>query len=194
MYFIAVGAIFVFFYLDLDLGTLTIDLLPDIAGYALIAYNAWKLQPKSWSFQIAMWVSAAMGVYSVVIRIWAPTGLPGLVVSLVETGGTVWLLKLLSKGVSEIEDAEKVSLRWPSLDRWCTLAIAGYLAVMACTIAVQFIDFIGFFSLMVVALWFVFCVGLTVCFFRAASRYAKRDGGGKNGKKLIRGPLPPHVG
>lgn len=203
MYLIAIGLIFVFFYININLtgmapfgfpaNSVTVDILPDIVGYALIAYNSYKLRDRSWSFQTALWVSCVMGVYSTVARIWKPTGLLGLVITIGETAGTVWLLKLLTDGVSDIEDAEKRSLRWASLDRWRLLAAVGYIAVLLCTVGVQFISGLGFFSLLVVVLWAVFCVGFTVCFFRTAARCS---GGGKNGgkKKYISAPLPPHEG
>lgn len=193
MYCIAAGLIFVFFYFTVQVGDLSIDLLPDILGHALIAFNAWKLRDKSWSFSNALWLAPVMGVYVTLAHLLAPTGLLGLGISIVEVGGTVWLLKLLVKGVADLEEVEKRPLRHAALERWRFLTTIAYVAVFACDVALQFIPGIAFFSLTVVLLWFVLCIIFTVSFFRTASRYKNGDKNGKSGKKYIRGPLPPHI-
>ncbi len=194
MYPIAFGLIFIFFSFTMDIFGPVIDLLPDPVGYALVFWSAWKLRANSYTFSHVLWLSGVMAVYSALAHILAPTGLLGLAVSGLETAGVVWLVILLARGVGEYEETEKCSLRWASLDRWRLLTVVGYAAVFACTVAVQFVPGIGFFSLLVALYWFVACVGFTVCFFRTARRWKHRnDDRGPGGQKLIKGPLPPHL-
>lgn len=193
MYPIAAGLVFIFFYFNIGMGSLTIDLLPDIVGYGLIAYNSYKLRGRSYSFSKLVWLGAVMGVYATVVHLAAPTGFLAFILSALETGGIIWIIKLLVSGVSEIEDAEGRPLRSGALERWRYPLIAAYAAVFACNVALEFIAGIGFFALLIVFAWAVISVIFTVCFFRTASRYRKRDDGGNGGKKVIRGPLPPHV-
>ena len=193
MYPIAIGLIFIFFSFTINLLGPTVDLLPDFVGYALIAYSAWKLRANSYAFSHVLWLSAVMTVYAALAHYFAPTGLLGLAVSALETAGTVWLLILLARGVGEYEDTEKCSLRWEQLDRWKLLTVAAYIAVFACTVALEFIPLMGFFTLLVLLYWAVSCVGYTVCFFRTARRWKHRhDDPGRGGKQILSGPLPPH--
>lgn len=193
MYLIAIGLIFLFFSFTIDIFGPVIDLLPDLVGCALIAYNAWKLQGKSYSLTRTVWLAAVLGVYVTVVHLVAPTGLIALFLSALEVGGTVWLLKLLVSGVAELEEAEKRPLRQGALELWRMPLTVAYIGIFACNVALMFIPGIGFFSLLVVIVWYVIAIIFTVCFFRTAANYRKTDGGdGKDGKKLIRGPLPPH--
>ena len=192
MYPIAVGLIFIFFSFTVNILGPTVELLPDFVGYALVAYSAWKLRANSYVFSHVLWLSAVMAVYSALAHYFAPTGLLGLAVSALETGGTVWLLILLARGVGEYEETEKCPLRWEQLDRWKLLTVTAYIAVFACSVAVEFIPMVGFFTLLVLIYWAVSCVGYTVCFFRTARRWKHRDDGPGTGKKVISGPLPPH--
>ncbi len=44
MFLIPLGLILVFFYINVNIGGVTVDVLPDFAGYLIIAWNAAKLK------------------------------------------------------------------------------------------------------------------------------------------------------
>ena len=210
MFLIPFGLIFIFYSYDLVLtdmtalgfwrDTLAIDLINDLVGYLLIGINAWKLRSKSFSFSRALWLCAAMSLFYVATRLWSPTGLFGLACLAIETAGVLWLLKLLVDGVQDLESIEKRHLNYVQLHRWQYLVSITWLAVFACTVGVNFISGLGFFSLLIVFIWAVLALLLIITFLRTAMRYRKMgeerekaEWRKKGSKKFFRGPLPLHI-
>ncbi len=211
MFFIPAGLVFVFFYFNITLtdmnllgfssSEMVVDLLPDIVGYGLIAWNAWKLRDKSYSFSRLVWLCAVMGIFSLALQLVAPTGIAALVCILLQTAGVLGTMKMLSMGVADLERIEKRHLNLPIIERWRRMVQITYIALVACSVAEMFL-FLGIFSLLVLALWFVMCLFYIITFLRTAIRYKRMDdehtGKAKQKAKLknrkyLAAPLEPHI-
>lgn len=211
MFFIPAGLVFVFFYFNITLtdmnllglssSEMVVDVLPDIVGYGLIAWNAWRLRDKSYSFSRLVWLCAVMGVFSLALQLVAPTGLPSLVCVVLQTAGMLGTLKLLNMGVADLEKVEKRHLNLNVLERWRKMVQLTYMALVACLVAEQFL-FLGIFSLLILVLWFFMCLFYVITFLRTAIRYKRMDdehtGKAKQKAKLknrkyLAAPLEPHI-
>ncbi len=172
MYLIAAGLILVFFNINVTIGGRAIDILPDFIGYLLIAGNAAKLKKDAYNFNRAGYFGIFMAVYSVAVRVFSPTGLLGLALSVTEIIAMLYLLKLLTDGVAELEDAVGTHLNGFILDRWRLAVEIAYIVSYICIVGEFFIEGTAFFGLLVAIAWFAVCVLFVIVFFRTARRYS----------------------
>ncbi len=172
MVLIPIGLIFILYSTSIPVGGISLDLLPDVVGYVLIAVNLWRLKRDSYSFTTAFPLSLFLAVYSVAVRLIAPGGLFGLIASGLELGLQVWLLKLLVDGVEDLEDLVDRHLNSILLGRWQQLTCMAWLASFVCLIAQSFIPGVEFFGFLVAVIFMVLGALLTITFFRTARRYS----------------------
>lgn len=171
MYWIATGLIFVFFYINVPIGSRTVDILPDILGYVLIGVDLYRMRKKSRFFGWGVLLCAVLAVYSVSVRIVLPTGILGVSLSVTELVLQLLLLYLLVYGIKDLEREVGVHLNSTVLDRWriwlSVVWVGSYLFVM---VGVMMPTIAAFGVLLMIA-WFLLCVLFLVAFYRTAHRY-----------------------
>lgn len=171
MFFIPIGLIFVFFYINMDIGGFTIDLLLDAVGYILIAVAIAKRKEHSFSFSKALPLCAILAVYSFAVRLLQPVGLLGILVSLVELLMQLYLLRLLTSGVRELEYGVGTHLNSAILDCWREWLSVSMIASYVCAIMKLFVPAFTFLGYVIAAVWAVLCILFIVVFFRTSRRY-----------------------
>ena len=171
MLLIPIGLIFIMFYINISIGSYTVDILPDAVGYILIAMNMVKLKKYSYSFSGAQGLSIFLAVYSLYLRVTLPTGLLGVGLSLLELAAQLYLLRLLVNGVKDLESSIKTHLNSFILDRWRQGVEISWVASYICVIGNLFISGIEFFGFLVAIVWAILCMLFIIVFFRTARRY-----------------------
>ncbi len=171
MFLLPVGLIFVFFYINVQVGLHVVDILPDAVGYLLIAANAWKFREKSDPFSNLVILSAILAVYSVVVRWIVPTGMAGIAASLLELILQLYLLKMIVDGVGDIGRTMGAHLNVDVLNRWRLWLSGAWAAVFVCATAGALAQWLSVVGLLVVAVWAVLCLLFLVTLFRTSHRY-----------------------
>jgi len=171
MILIPIGLIFVFFYINIGIGSFTVDLLLDAVGYILIAVNMAKLKEHSFSFSRALPLCVVLAVYSFAVRLVQPAGIPGVLVSLAELLMQLYLLRLLVSGVRELEYGVGAHLNSTVLDRWREWLSISMAASYACALMKLFVPAFTLLGYAVAAVWAVLCILFIVVFFRTNHRY-----------------------
>ena len=166
-----IGLILVFFYINIPVFGRTVDILPDAAGYLLIAFNAWRFREKSRSFSNLVYLSGVLAVYSTAVRLIMPTGMTGIALSLLELILQLYLLKWIEDGVKDLEQAAGVHLNTGVLYRWRILVSSTWAAVFVLVTASALAPGLAVLALAAAAAWAVLCVLLLVTLFRTAHRY-----------------------
>ena len=171
MFLFPIGLIFVFFYINLPVLGYTVDILPDAAGYLLIAVNAWRFREESRSFSNLVYLSGILAVYSTAVRIVEPRGMAGIAMSLLELILQLYLLKWIEDGVKDLEKAIGAHLNTDVLYRWRILVSSAWAAVFVLTIASALAPGLMILGLAAAAAWAVLCVLFLVTLFRTSHRY-----------------------
>lgn len=166
-----IGLIFVFFYINIPVFGRTVDILPDAAGYLLIAFHAWQLREKSRSFSNLVYLSGVLAVYSTAVRLIEPRGMAGIALSLLELILQLYLLKWIEDGVKDVERAVGVHLYTDILYRRRILVSSAWAAVFVCVTAGALAPGLVIIGLAAAAAWAVLCVLLLVTLFRISRRY-----------------------
>ena len=181
-----IGLIFVFFYINIPVFGRTMDILPDVAGYVLIAANAWRLREDSRSFFNLAYLSGILAVYSTAVRLIEPRGMTGIALSLLELILQLYLLKWIEDGVKDMERAVGAHLNTDVLYRWRILVSSAWAAVFICVTAGALAPGLVIIGLAAAAAWAVLCVLFLVTLFRTGHRY----------KLLVKSgpPEPDHAG
>lgn len=181
MLLIPIGLILVFFYINIPISGFTVDILPDAVGYILIAWNAFKLKHQSYTFSQMMPLCLFLAVYSVAVRLIAPSGFIGLLASLLELLLQLYLLYNLVRGVEDLERVVGTHLNTAVLERWrywLTISWGGSFAAAAMSVFFPSIALVGF---AIVLVWALLCILFILSFFRTSRRYRLllRFGSGK---------------
>lgn len=171
MLLIPLGLILVFFYINVSFGGLTVDILPDAVGYLMIAANAWKFREKSGSFSNLVYLSGVMAVYSTGVRLFRPTGMAGIALSLLELILQLYVLKWIEDGVKDLERMVGSHLNTDVLYRWRILVSSAWAAVFVCATASALAPGLAVIGLAAAAAWAVLCVLFLVTLFRTSRRY-----------------------
>jgi len=171
MILIPIGLIFVFFYINISVGSFAVDLLPDAVGYILIAVNMAKQKQHSFSFSKALPLCLILAVYSLAARLLQPAGILGLLVSLAELLMQLYLLRLLVSGVRELEYGVGTHLNSDVLDRWREWLSISMAASYACALMKLFVPAFTLLGYAIAAVWAVLCILFIVVFFRTNHRY-----------------------
>lgn len=171
MLLIPLGLIPVFFYINVPFGDLTVDILPDAAGYLMIAANAWKFREKSNSFSNLVYLSGVLAVYSTGVRLFRPTGMTGIALSLLELILQLYVLKWIEDGVKDLERMVGAHLNTDVLYRWRILVSSAWAAVFVCATASALAPGLAVIGLAAAAAWAVLCVLFLVTLFRTSHRY-----------------------
>lgn len=171
MFLIPVGLIFVFFYINVQVGNHVVDILPDAVGYLLIAANAWKFRGKSDPFSNLVILSSILAAYSMVVRLIVPTGMAGIAASLLELILQLYLLKMIVAGVEDIGRTVGAHLNADVLNRWRLWLSGAWTAVFVCATAGALAQWLAVVGLLVVAVWAVLCLLFLVTLFRTSHRY-----------------------
>ena len=166
-----IGLIFVFFYINIPVFGRTMDILPDVAGYVLIAANAWRLREDSRSFFNLAYLSGVLAVYSTAVRLIEPRGMAGIALSLLELILQLYLLKWIEDGVKDMERAVGAHLNTDVLYRWRILVSSAWAAVFICVTAGALAPGLVIIGLAAAAAWAVLCVLFLVTLFRTSRRY-----------------------
>lgn len=166
-----IGLIFVFFYINIPVFGRTMDILPDVAGYVLIAANAWRLREDSRSFFNLAYLSGILAVYSTAVRLIEPRGMAGIALSLLELILQLYLLKWIEDGVKDMERAVGAHLNTDVLYRWRILVSSAWAAVFICVTAGALAPGLVIIGLAAAAAWAVLCVLFLVTLFRTSHRY-----------------------
>lgn len=166
-----IGLIFVFFYINIPVFGRTMDILPDVAGYVLIAANAWRLREDSRSFFNLAYLSGILAVYSTAVRLIEPRGMAGIALSLLELILQLYLLKWIEDGVKDMERAVGAHLNTDVLYRWRILVSSAWAAVFICVTAGALAPGLVIIGLAAAAAWAVLCVLFLVTLFRTSRRY-----------------------
>ncbi len=171
MLLIPIGLIFVFFYINVPIGDYVVDILPDAVGYILIAINLVKLKASSYSFSKAFPVCLILAVYSLAARLFQPTGMLGVLVSLVELLMQLYLLRMLVSGVEELEYRVGAHLNSTVLDMWRKWLAVSLVVSYVFALMELFISWLASLAYIVVVAWAVLCVLFITVFFRTSHRY-----------------------
>ena len=166
-----IGLIFVFFYINIPVLGYTVDILPDVAGYLLIAFNAWQFREESKSFSNLVYLSGILAVYSTAVRLIMPTGVTGIALSLLELILQLYLLKWIEDGVKDMEQAVGAHLNTGVLYRWRILVSSAWAAVFVLVTASALAPGLAILALAAEAARVVLCVLLLVTLFRTGHRY-----------------------
>ena len=166
-----IGLIFVFFYINIPVFGRTMDILPDVSGYVLIATNAWRLREDSRSFFNLAYLSGILAVYSTAVRLIEPRGMAGIALSLLELILQLYLLKWIEDGVKDMERAVGAHLNTDVLYRWRILVSSAWAAVFICVTAGALAPGLVIIGLAAAAAWAVLCVLFLVTLFRTSRRY-----------------------
>lgn len=166
-----IGLIFVFFYINIPVFGRTVDILPDVAGYLLIAANAWQFREKSDSFSNLVYLSGILAVYSTAVRLIEPRGMAGIALSLLELILQLYLLKWIEDGVKDLEQMVGAHLNTDVLYRWRILVSSAWAAVFVLTVSSALAPELTGIALAAAAAWAVLCVLLLVTLFRTGHRY-----------------------
>lgn len=166
-----IGLIFVFFYINIPVFGRTMDILPDVAGYVLIAANAWRLREDSRSFFNLAYLSGILAVFSTAVRLIEPRGMAGIALSLLELILQLYLLKWIEDGVKDMERAVGAHLNTDVLYRWRILVSSAWAAVFICVTAGALAPGLVIIGLAAAAAWAVLCVLFLVTLFRTSRRY-----------------------
>ena len=171
MYLIAAGLILVFYYFNIEIGGRAIDILPDVLGYLLIAADLVRLRGSSRAFRRGIPLCAGLAVYSVAVRLFLPTGLPGIFFSLAELIAQLVLLYLLVSGVQDLEEAVGTHLNSTVLERWRTWLSLAWLGSFVFVLVGQVTAAAAVLGMLMAAAWFGLCALFGADFFRTAHRY-----------------------
>ena len=166
-----IGLILVFFYINVPILGRTVDILPDAAGYLLIAVNAWKFREKSGSFSNLVYLSCILAVYSTAVRLIMPTGIAGIALSLLELILQLYLLKWIVDGLKDLEETVGAHLNTDILYRWRILVSSAWAAVFVLTTASALAPGLVILGLAAAAAWAVLCVLFLATLFRTGHRY-----------------------
>ena len=166
-----IGLIFVFFYINIPVFGRTADILPDAAGYLLIAFNAWKFREKSGSFCNLVYLSGVLAVYSTAVRLIEPRGMAGIALSLLELIMQLYLLKWIEDGIKDMERMVGAHLNTGVLYRWRILVSSTWAAVFVLVTASALAPGLAILALAAAAAWAVLCVLFLVTLFRTGRRY-----------------------
>lgn len=171
MFLLPIGLIFVFFFVNIPVFGRTVDILPDAAGYLLIAANAWRFREESGSFSNLLYLSGILAVYSTGVRLIMPTGMAGIALSLLELILQLYLLKWIEDGVKDLEQAVGAHLNTDVLYRWRILVSSAWAAVFVCVTASALAPGLAVVGLAAAVAWAALCVLFLVTLFRTAHRY-----------------------
>lgn len=172
MLLIPLGLIPVFFYINIPVGDLTVDVLPDAVGYLMIAANAWMLREKSSSFSYLVYLSAFLAVYSAAVRLIAPAGMTGIAASLLELILQLYLLKWIVDGVGDLERTVGAHLNTDVLNRWRLCLSAAWAAIFVCATASALAPgIITMIGLLAVVIWGILCILFLLTLLRTDRRY-----------------------
>ena len=171
MLLIPIGLIFVFFYINVAAGSRTVDILPDAVGYILIAVNARKFREKSDAFSRLVILCIVLSVYSIAVRLIVPTGLVGVLLSLLELLLQIYLLRLIVRGIEDLEHEVGAHLNAKLLDRWRLALTAGWVASYFGALLDTLLGGIGIVGALIAAAWAVLCVLFLIVLFRTNHRY-----------------------
>ena len=166
-----IGLVFVFFYINIPVLGRTVDVLPDAAGYLLIAVNAWKFREKSRSFSNLVYLSGILAVYSTAVRLVMPRGMAGIAMSLLELILQLYLLKWIADGVKDMEQVVGAHLNAYVLYRWRLWLSWAWTAVFVGVTASALAPELTGIALAAAAAWAVLCVLFLVTLFRTGHRY-----------------------
>ena len=166
-----IGLIFVFFYINLPVFGVTVDVLPDAAGYLLIVLNAWRFRERSRSFSNLVFLGGILAVYSTAVRLIEPRGVTGIAMSLLELILQLYLLKWIEDGVKDMEQAVGAHLNTGVLYRWRILTSSAWAAVFVLVTASALAPGLAVLALAAEAARAVLCVLFLVTLFRTARRY-----------------------
>lgn len=170
MLLIPIGLIFVFFYINIPIGSFTVDLLLDAVGYVLIAVDLRKLRQCP-SFSKVFPVCLVLAVYSLAVRLLQPTGMLGVLASLAELLMQLYLLRMLVNGVEELEYRIGTHLNSFVLELWLKWLSVSLIVRYVLTLAQVLVDWIAVLSPIVTVAWAVLCILFIIVFFRTSHRY-----------------------
>lgn len=171
MLLIPIGLIFVFFYINIPIGNFVVDILPDAVGYILIAVNLAKLKNRSYSFSNAFPVCLILAVYSLAVRLLQPSGMLGVLASLVELLMQLYLLRKLVGGIQELEYRVGTHLNSTVLDLWRKWLSVSLMVNYVFALMQLFIPWLASLGYIVVTAWAVLCILFITVFFRTDHRY-----------------------
>lgn len=171
MRLIPIGLIFVLFYINIPIGNLVVDILPDAVGYILIAVSLSKLKSGSYSFSKAFPLCLILAVYSLAVRLLLPSGMLGALASLAELLMQLYLLRLLVNVVEELEYSVGTHLNSTVLKLWCKWLCVALVVNYIFALMQLFLPWLPALGYILVTVWAVLCILFITVFFRTSRRY-----------------------